>query len=281
MFCKFCGKQIDAGTMRCKACGRPVGPLEGGNGFWDLAGEEPPAPAPAPGEDPAFQELQKQVDALRAELEARPVPKKSAIGAIAALLALLALAACFYGFMQIRDLAGKLEETNIQLHKLTEMQEAQAARIEAQEQPVQAVFFTQQPTDAAPELDRAVQDEYCENGLWLFEAAFEGNYGPYLCYWEKVEGDPEDPEYTRVSRLDGDLFLEIEVAATEEGRTCRLYSKGPIRPAHEGVYVFTVEDYLHNFYRSDPVKLTVLRNGKPLNSGSGAGETTAETEETP
>lgn len=283
MFCKFCGKQIDPGTMRCRACGRPVGPLEGGNGFWDLAGVQPPAAEDAvPKENPAVKELEKQVDALRAELAARPVPKKSIAGGIAILLALGALAACAYGLMQFRDLEGKLDKTTARIEKLAEQQEAQAARIEAQEQPVQVVLFTQQPTDAAPELNRAVQDEYCENGLWLFEAAFEGNYGPYLTYWEKVEGDPEDPDYTRVSQLEGKPFLEIEVSATEKGKTARLYCNGPVLPAHEGVYVFTVEDYQHNCYRSDPVRLTVMKNGKPLHSSSGSAETPAETDaETP
>lgn len=41
MFCKFCGGQINRKTMRCVDCDRPVGPLEGGVGFWDLAGEKP------------------------------------------------------------------------------------------------------------------------------------------------------------------------------------------------------------------------------------------------
>lgn len=41
MFCKFCGKQIDRKTMQCVGCGKPVGPLEGGVGFWDLVGEKP------------------------------------------------------------------------------------------------------------------------------------------------------------------------------------------------------------------------------------------------
>ena len=40
MFCKFCGKQIDKKTMQCVNCGKAVGPLEGGVGFWDLAGEK-------------------------------------------------------------------------------------------------------------------------------------------------------------------------------------------------------------------------------------------------
>lgn len=41
MFCKYCGRKIDRKTMTCTSCGRPVGPLEGGVGFWDLAGERP------------------------------------------------------------------------------------------------------------------------------------------------------------------------------------------------------------------------------------------------
>lgn len=41
MFCKYCGRKIDRKSMTCTSCGRPVGPLEGGVGFWDLAGERP------------------------------------------------------------------------------------------------------------------------------------------------------------------------------------------------------------------------------------------------
>ena len=46
MYCKYCGKAVDLTTMRCVSCGREVGPLSGGTGFWDLL--EPPA-----GLDPA------------------------------------------------------------------------------------------------------------------------------------------------------------------------------------------------------------------------------------
>lgn len=40
MFCKFCGNRIDQKTMRCEKCGKEVGPLEGGVGFWDIANRE-------------------------------------------------------------------------------------------------------------------------------------------------------------------------------------------------------------------------------------------------
>lgn len=262
MFCKYCGKPIDPGTMRCRACGRPVGPLEGGNGFWDLTGEAP-APA-APAQDPAIPELEEQVKALRAELAARPAQKKGGFAAAAGiLLALLGIAGCFFTLNQVKDLSGQLRETEQRLEQMGERIAALEARPVPEEKPVQTVFFTRQPTDAAPELNKAVQDEYSDNGVWLFEASFEGSYGPYLWYWEKVEGDPEDPEYTRVGLLEGDLFEEITVTNKDGDKSSRLYSRGPIRREHAGVYVFTVEDYEHNFHRSDPVTLTVLKNGKP------------------
>ena len=111
MFCKYCGKPIDETTMRCRICGRPVGTLEGGNGFWDLTGEKPAQPAA--GDETALQELREQVESLRAEvqeLRARPAAKKHGAGVLAALLALLALAVGVFALFQLRGLAGSLEE---------------------------------------------------------------------------------------------------------------------------------------------------------------------------
>ena len=114
MFCKYCGKPIDETTMRCRICGRPVGPLEGGNGFWDLTGEKP-AETPA-GDSAALQELQEQVQAMNEQLEelrarpARPAEKRGGLGVIAALLALLALAVGVYALFQLRGMSGALEE---------------------------------------------------------------------------------------------------------------------------------------------------------------------------
>lgn len=277
MFCKYCGKQIDPGTMRCRSCGRPVGPLEGGNGFWDLTGETPEPAAPVVLEDPEIPELKKQIEELREELASRPAPRRSAGAFLAALLALAALMIGGYGLYQMQLLSGRVEENSIRLVRLAEEQQIQSARVDEVEKPVQAVFFTQQPTDAAPELNAAIKDDYTDNGVWLFEAAFEGNYGPYLWYWEKVEGDPDDPEYTRVTLLEGDLFREVTVQSFEGGKVSRLYSNGPIQRAHDGVYVFTVEDYEHNCYRSDPVHLTVMKNGKPVFSNAGTADTGGNT----
>ena len=100
MFCKYCGKPIDEGTMRCRICGRPVGPLEGGNGFWDLTDEKKeavPESESAPARtDPAVTEelksLREEVEKLRREKKMHPAGKRALPAVMAALFALLAMA---------------------------------------------------------------------------------------------------------------------------------------------------------------------------------------------
>ena len=120
MFCKYCGKPIDEGTMRCRICGRPVGQLEGGVGFWDLKEklpEEEKAPeiepekepekteetAPAPDQIPtvaaanpadakAVRDLSRQVKKLQEEVKNQSRQKRSALAGGAVVLALLGLA---------------------------------------------------------------------------------------------------------------------------------------------------------------------------------------------
>lgn len=36
MYCKFCGNPIDRASLKCTACGKPVGSLSGGNSFRDV-----------------------------------------------------------------------------------------------------------------------------------------------------------------------------------------------------------------------------------------------------
>lgn len=45
MFCKYCGSKIDPEVSTCPTCGKTIR-LEGGNGFWDMAGEPRPTHAP-------------------------------------------------------------------------------------------------------------------------------------------------------------------------------------------------------------------------------------------
>lgn len=124
--------------MRCRICGRPVGPLEGGNGFWDLLDgkkEESEEPQPIlPQTDPAItaelKGLREEVGKLRkeqkklAEQRELPVRKKSAATAVAALLGLLALALGVFVLFQLRGtgeslgrLERRLEETEARLRE--------------------------------------------------------------------------------------------------------------------------------------------------------------------
>lgn len=153
MFCKYCGKAIDEGTMRCRICGRPVGPLEGGNGFWDLKGErrseapapqeaentpasEPapdPAPVPTPASSPeaiptaaaaspadnkAIRELRSQVKKLQEQVKELTPQRRGALTGGAILLALLALALGVFVLFQLRALTGKVQELELQLARI-------------------------------------------------------------------------------------------------------------------------------------------------------------------
>lgn len=63
MFCKYCGSKIDPEVSTCPTCGKTIR-LEGGNGFWDMAGEPRPTkafvtPAPIEKERVVVQEVTK------------------------------------------------------------------------------------------------------------------------------------------------------------------------------------------------------------------------------
>ena len=102
MFCKYCGKAIDPNTMRCRICGREAGPLEGGNGFWDLGAEKEAGTAKQIEADSrAIKELKAQVEALRAQVAERPASAKPGpIPMIAALLAALALGMSIFAVLR-------------------------------------------------------------------------------------------------------------------------------------------------------------------------------------
>lgn len=61
MFCKHCGDHIDRKTMRCTNCGTPVGSLEGGVFFRDLAGELEESKQPRPAIPPNLGEVERLI----------------------------------------------------------------------------------------------------------------------------------------------------------------------------------------------------------------------------
>lgn len=197
MFCKYCGKPIDEGTMRCRICGRPVGPLEGGVGFWDLkeklpeeetAPEQSPekapekpqedVPVPAPEQIPtvtaanpvdakAVRELSRQVKKLQEEVKNQSRQKRSALVGGAVVLALLGLALGVFVLYQLQMLSGKVNELDSAL-------QAQAARLQLMES-------AQQPEETqSPEIGSGAEstwqgfDQIAGVHLYFKQELFEG-----------------------------------------------------------------------------------------------------------
>lgn len=90
MYCKFCGGQIDRKTMRCMDCGSPVGPLEGGVGFWDLAGGKPKEERqdPLPPREGKSEEILRQI-AFRSGRLGKRIPALTMIAAGILIFAIL------------------------------------------------------------------------------------------------------------------------------------------------------------------------------------------------
>ena len=94
MFCKFCGETIDRRTMRCSSCGKSVGSLAGGVGFWDLAGQPAqaaPATPAAPVVNPGEMEQLQGRNPINHKNGKRPAPQKLPILSVLALLLALVL----------------------------------------------------------------------------------------------------------------------------------------------------------------------------------------------
>ena len=91
MFCKFCGETIDRRTMKCASCGKSVGPLAGGVGFWDLAGQPAPASPAAPVVNPGEMEQLQGRKPINHQNGKQPAAKKLPILSIVAIVLALVL----------------------------------------------------------------------------------------------------------------------------------------------------------------------------------------------
>ncbi|MBR5094846.1 MAG: hypothetical protein IK095_07095 [Oscillospiraceae bacterium] len=242
MFCKYCGKGVDPNTMRCRGCGRPVGPLAGGTGFWDLsegtAIQQAEAPAAA-----ELAELREKIEALqeRSKGENTGGSKKGSafLPVTAALLAAVGLGLGIFSFLTS---SRAQQETAALLTAQSEQIAALEERIGALDQEQKSPRFSDAsvvitgPQSDKAYVGKASSDGYVADGLWIFAASFQGSYGPYECYWVKLEGDEADPDYVRVSDIGG--FEEVTISPTSS----RLYILGPVQESHFGSYAFMVKD---------------------------------------
>ena len=278
MFCKYCGKPIDEGTMRCRICGRPVGPLEGGNGFWDLTGEKKeaaPENVTTPVQtDPAITEelksLREEVGKLRKEKKMHPAGKSAAPAVMAALFALLALALGAFVLFQLRTVDGRmqvlergLEETRaliraneeaISQHEASQAEEQSAAAgvrkwqgigelTGIPLQPSQQLFEgpNKGDNDTRGQSIRLGYPELYEETP-IFTARFLGPAGTYRYYWTRVETDENTKEvfFTPLTEEEGYVFHNPN--ASDQDKVYRLSIGGEVKEAHLGHYAFVVVD---------------------------------------
>lgn len=110
MFCKYCGNQVDPREPVCPACGKAIR-LEGGNGFWDIAGEPRPA---HPQQDQPSPERERVVEKEVIKWSKTPL-------LIGALLFALGAALFFVGrFMADKQIASAKESFETQLTQQAE-----------------------------------------------------------------------------------------------------------------------------------------------------------------
>ena len=247
MFCKYCGKPIDEGTMRCRICGRPVGPLEGGVGFWDLKEklpEEEPAPEPTPEKEPekteekeekvpapdqiptvaaanpadakAVRELSRQVKKLQEEVKNQSRQKRSALAGGAVVLALLGMALGVFVLYQLQRLSGKVDELFEGPNKGNNDLRGQSIKL------------------GVPE------NGYEETPI--FTSRFLGPAGTYRYCWVKVETNEDTKEtyFTPLKEEEGYLFRNPNASDTD--KVFILSITGEVKEEHLGRYAFVAED---------------------------------------
>ena len=292
MFCKYCGKPIDEGTMRCRICGRPVGPLEGGNGFWDLLEgkkEEPEKTEEVPARtDPALAEemksLREEVEKLRRERKMHPAGKSAAPAVMAALLGLLAMALGVFVLYQMRAADARMQSLERRLEesqtRILAIEQAAAGQEQSQAeeqsaaagdrkwhgigdltgiplQPSQQLFEgpNKGDNDNRGQSIRLGYPEYFEETP-IFTARFLGQPGTYRYYWVRVETDENTKEvfFTPLTEEEGYIFRNP--TAGDQDKIYRLSIGGEVKEEHLGHYAFIVVDTQTRFgYVSQIVEL--------------------------
>lgn len=172
MFCKFCGKRVDPSTHVCPYCGEPQEARSGGNGFWDIFGQQKATPETAV-------VIRKDPPAVRREESSAPAKKKSAIFPITFLAVILGIVCTLWmgaaELAALRNLAGEIHtveqrnEASVQelAEKLEALQsaaaEADAADLPAEETeaataPSVATGFLTEPHDACLQGETATEE---------------------------------------------------------------------------------------------------------------------------
>lgn len=277
MFCKFCGETIDRRTMRCSSCGKSAGPLAGGVGFWDLAGQPAPAaPVVNPGEmgEPHGRNAEVRTDYQNNK---QPAPKKVPILAlVAVVLSLILLVMNIMLWGDIRVLEQKYEELASRPNWVGEMLEnieppanndaTEAALPDTTAVPAEEpgtiaapAETTTPPAEAKPEWireqpeDRVLSAEEIESGkpMKLFELKVDGKDLEFR--WEKydteadiwIEVDEKRYEEEDEDRIGSDLAVLILEKWSEDvygEYRCVIFDEAGNREVSETVYLTPAEE---------------------------------------
>ena len=200
MFCKFCGQQIDRETMQCIGCGKTVGPLEGGVGFWDLAERGAPK---TDTRDPQWNSGRLEKNMERIFAHQKYLDKKFAIVS-GALIGMLALSLILnFGLIGItvstrkdyKDIRSYLQELIVEGESAGEITKDGAEK---------ELEITYQPSEEEI-------DENTPSDTLLFTVTAVGEDLEF-CWQRYVEGSDEPIPITA-----DDMYLHVEETPNEDG----------------------------------------------------------------
>ena len=250
MYCKFCGNEIDRKSMKCTACGRPVGPLSGGTGFTDSIRQRQEQPSP-PEKD---ERLQKLLEASRrVEKDVKTLPKKLDI-------ILVAVAVCvlisFISLLSTSIFSGAnrrmLKELSLSCETFINDAELRLGNIEAR-------------------LAQGSQDGFAADGSSSYTAAFSIDKNPeselnmplgetMLTFVCRASGENLQFSWERYSQAnnnwekitDGDPLFSVSSSENESRLTVVNSS-----PEHEGTYICVITDSSGVEHYSAPAQISV------------------------
>lgn len=253
MFCKYCGNPVDRTTMKCISCGKPVGPLSGGNGFRAAEAEGEKSVFHWGGE--AFADVNaERLDRLSGEIhEVKKLldtkkrnftPLVAALGIVLCLIALFALIGNSNN--KITRLREELtEQIGVTQEKIDVLADVFSASepTKAAEEPQIVLSITKQPTS---------EDRVELKTPTLFVCRAEGKNLSFS--WIRY-----DAETKKMVQVKDDEFYTVgsENEANGGQSTLHVFPDGP---EQEGVYICMVKDENGQLIYSAPAILRLNGN---------------------
>lgn len=231
MFCIYCGNAMDPSDPVCPKCNR-MNHLEGGNGFWDMAGE--PRREKQPVEPPRERVVIREVE----KVSPIPVVISAALCLVCIIVLIVSQAANGRAIKklsadckaQISRLEGQYIEQLEQMEtRITALEEQQTEENEPQDDSIHVISS---PTD-----EEQAEGFESREGRYLFKFQIEEAAVSFL--WEKQS---EDGEWLPLEfdKRDVDSRYGLKLEENKEQGTSKLIAVG-LTAESEGTYRCTVE----------------------------------------